>query len=92
MVLFLRRRPRLCCQRASGEKLITGGLIAARRKSQEKLAAQKGRDSVDKFEIGDEVVIQNPATRKWNVNGTIESKRRAEDGTNQLFIIRLEQG
>ena len=67
-------------------------LIAARHNWQEKLATQKGRVSREKFGIGDKVVIQNPATRKWTIIGTNESKREAEDGNNQSFIIILDQG
>ena len=58
MERFLRRRPISMLPNSIRREINHRGFIAARHKRQEKLVTQKGRDSREKFEIGDEVVIQ----------------------------------
>ena len=67
-------------------------LISNRHKKQEKIATAKGRKSKDQFEVGDDVVIQNPQTKRWNIEGVIKEERVAEDNNTYSYIISLNEG
>ena len=48
--------------------------------------------SADSFELGDDVRIQNMATRCWDKSGIIKEVRTADDGQEVSFIISLPNG
>ena len=57
-------------------------LIAARNERQKKLAKKLGRRSKDHFEEGDRVVLQDMASKRWTIKGTIKEGRISEDGSS----------
>ena len=56
------------------------------------MARAKGHTSRDVFQVGDKIVVQDPVSRKWKSSGTIEEARKADDGTEHSFKIRLNAG
>ena len=57
-----------------------------------KLALAKGRESKDKFEVNDLVRVQCQIDKTWKKKGKIVDVRISEDGSQQSFIIRMENG
>ena len=61
---FFRRSPRSNLPNSVNREIDHRNLISNRHKKQEKIATAKGRKSKDQFEVGDDVVIQNPQTKR----------------------------
>ena len=89
---FFRRSPRSNLPNSVNREIDHRNLISNRHKKQEKIATAKGRKSKDQFEVGDDVVIQNPQTKRWNIEGVIKEERVAEDNNTYSYIISLNEG
>ena len=63
-----------------------------RSEKQQKAARKKGKMLSDTFELGDDVRIQNMATRRWDKSGVIKEVRTADNGQEVSFIISLPNG
>ena len=63
-----------------------------RSEKQQKAAKKKGKMSADSFELGDDLRIQNMATRHWDKSGIIKEVRHADDRQELSFIISLPNG
>ena len=61
---FLRRRPRSMLPNSISREIDLRGLLGLDTKVRKNWQHKKDVNA----EIGDEVVIQNPATRKWTIN------------------------
>ena len=89
---FFKRAPRSNLPNSVNREIDHRNLISNRHKKQEKIACAKGRKSKDHFVVGDEVVIQHPQTKRWNIEGVIEEERVAEDENTYSYIINLKEG
>ena len=67
-------------------------LIKARHQRQEKIAKEKGRTSKDSFQEGDKVIVQDPITKRWTLDGEISAKRTADDQSIQSYEVALQEG
>ena len=67
-------------------------LIKARHQRQEKIAKEKGRTSKDSFQEGDKVIVQDPITKRWTLEGEITAKRTANDQSIQSYEVALQEG
>ena len=89
---FLKRKPKSLLPASMDEFIDHQKMIKKRQDIQLGISQKKGRVSVDQFEEGDKVTIQNPQNGKWLENGTIQKKRVAADSTNQSFEIKMDDG
>ena len=89
---FFRRRPRSLLPNSIKRELDHRDLIKIRHDKQMKLALAKGRESKDKFEINDLVRVQCQIDKTWKKKGKVVDVRVSEDGSQQSFIIRMENG
>ena len=89
---FLRRRPRSLLPNSIKREVKHRDLVAERHRKQKKLAHAKGRNSAEKFELEDKVVVQCPMTRKWNKRGKISEIRKNEDDSVTTYEIRFRDG
>ena len=89
---FFRRRPRSLLPNSIKRELNHRDLIKIRHDRQMKLAMAKGREAKDKFEINDLVRVQCQINKTWKKKGKIVDVRVSEDGSQQSFIIRMENG
>ena len=56
------------------------------------MASKRGRRSVDIFQAGDPVRIQDPHSKKLNIKGTIENIRYSDKGVQSSFQIKKRNG
>ena len=89
---FFRRRPRSLLPNSIKRELNHRDLIKIRHDRQMKLAMAKGREAKDKFEVNDLVRVQCQVNKTWKKKGKIVDVRVSEDGSQQSFIIRMENG
>ena len=80
---FFRRGPRTVLPNSINREIEHRSLIRARHQKQEKIAKDKGRTSKDSFKEGDNVVLQNPKTKRWTEYGKVSLKRTADDGSQR---------
>ena len=67
-------------------------LVRNRLAKQQRLAERYGRQSRDQFALIDRVVVHDPGTRRWAMEGTVIEERKAEDGTAVSFVIKFDNG
>ena len=89
---FFRRQIRTNLPKLIRKELQHEDLMRIRSEKQQKAARKKGKMSSDTFELGDDVRIQNMATRHWDKSGVIKEVRTADDGQEVSFIISLPNG
>ena len=68
---FFRRHIRTGLPKLIRKELQHEDLMRIRSEKQQKAAKKKGKISADSFELGDDVRIQNMATRRWDKSGII---------------------
>ena len=56
------------------------------------VATKRGQFNHDFFKSGDRVCIQDPATRRWNILGTVLKKVKADDGSTRSYEITTDIG
>ena len=56
------------------------------------LAMRKGRSAPNDFREGDQILIQDLMTKKWNIPGTIREARISEDDSVRSFIVERSDG
>ena len=64
--IFFRRRPRSNLPNSIRRELDQRDLISHRHKRQTKLATAKGHSSRDKFKVGNDVMVQDSISKRWN--------------------------
>ena len=89
---FFRRSPRSLLPNSIKRELKHRDLIKHRHEKQLRLAKAKGRESKDEFKMGDLVRVQDHVDKNWKKKGKVVGVRDAGDGTNQSFIVRMENG
>ena len=67
-------------------------LVKMRMKKQIKLAERKGRQSKDKFNEGDKIVLRDPVTRRWSTEGLVVGERPSDNIMPVSFVIELQSG
>ena len=89
---FLKRGSRTNLPNTFRKNLKTEDLIQIRSSKQQKLAEKKGRQSSDKFEVGDHVRVQCPKSRRWRLKREIKKAREGYDVKNVSFVVRMDNG
>ena len=56
------------------------------------LAMRKGRSAPNDFREGDQILVKDLLTRKWNIPGTIKECRISEDDSVRSFIVERSAG
>ena len=89
---FFGRSPRSCLPNSLERFVDHSKLIEARKEKQVELATSKGRSSPNDFQPGDRVYVQDIASKRWNIPGTVKEGRVSEDGSTRSFLIEREDG
>ena len=56
------------------------------------LAMRKGRSALNDFREGDQILVQDLLTKKWNIPGIIKECRVSEDNSTRRFIVQRSDG
>ena len=67
-------------------------LITARKEKQMELASAKGRSCPSDFRPGDRILVQDMASKRWNIEATVKEGRASDDGSIRSFIVEREDG
>ena len=67
-------------------------LIQKRRETLEKLYRKRRNTSKEKFQVGDPVWLQDPASKKWCQRGVITEARTNQDGRQTTFLVTGDSG
>ena len=69
-------------------------MLEEKKTEQIKLATQKGKNSLEKFGVGDKVILQETTGRRgqWIDKGLIREPRISDDRTCHSFIVDLDKG
>ena len=67
-------------------------LIERRKERQISLAIRKGRSAPNDFREGDQILVQDLLTKKWNIPGVIKQARISEDDSARSFVIERSDG
>ena len=89
---FFKRNIRTNLPKIITKELKQEDLMKIRAEKQLKLAKKKGTRSLESFEEGDSVRIQNAASGRWDKSGTIKEARLSDDGQSVSFITSLPNG
>ena len=66
--------------------------IYKRIENQFNLAQRRGHFNNDTFSVGNQVRVQNPASRMWNILGVISSKIAADEGSTRSYEVEADSG
>ena len=61
-------------------------------KNQFNLAQRRGHFNNDTFSVGNQVRVQDPASRKWNILGVVLNKIAASDGSTRSYEVETDSG
>ena len=53
---------------------------------------RKGRSAPNDFREGDQILVQDVLTKKWNIPGVVKQARISEDDSARSFIIERTDG
>ena len=89
---FLGKAPRSQLQNSTQRNIKHLDLVKVCQEKQTKIANRKGNISRDSFHLGDKVRLQDQRSRKWNLLGSIQEEREANDGKKVSYVIALDSG
>ena len=56
------------------------------------LASAKGRSCPNDFRPGDRILVQDMASKRWNIEATVKEGRASDDGSIRSFIVERDDG
>ena len=89
---FFGRSPRSSLPNSLTRFVDHSRLIERRKARQMSLAMRKGRSAPNDFREGDQIVVQDLLTKKWNIPGVIKQARISEDDSTRSFVIERSDG
>ena len=89
---FFRRGPRTILPNSIQREISHREMVRSRHQKQLQIVDRLGRNSADDFKVGDDVLLQNVQTKKWDIVGTISEARFADDGQTISFFVTTADG